>query len=183
MDEIIRGLIGLDPARMNLRDLPIPWCREYDGFEAAAFDIMGKKRGLPAYQLLGGGYRDWVEVDYCTGRRTTADAIRKAKEGQQSGFHGIKFKCNLLDDVVAWAEDIFKECGPSFRIVLDPNARFERPAEVLRLSARLEAIGNIQCLEDPVPRWNLRWYRLLREKTSIPRSPYMWRCPTLSWAR
>lgn len=167
VNEIIRGLIGVDPMRMNLRDLPIPWCREYDGFEAGIFDIVGKKLGAPAYQLLGGAYRDWVDVDCWTGRRTTADAVRKAKAGWQAGFHGIKFKCNLRDDVVAWAEGIFKECGNSFRIVLDPNMRFERPAEVLRFSARLEEIGNIQCLEDPVPRWNLNWYRLLREKTAL----------------
>jgi muconate cycloisomerase len=167
-DEVMHGLIGLDPLRMNLRDLPIPWSREYDGVEAAIFDLVGKKLGVPAYQLLGGAYREWVEVDYWTGRRTTTDAIRKAKEGHSAGFHGIKFKCNLRDDVVAWAEGILKECGPSFRIVLDPNTRFERPAEVLRFSARLEAFGNIQCLEDPFPRWNLNWYRLLREKTALP---------------
>jgi muconate cycloisomerase len=168
VDEIIAGLVGLDPLRQNLRDLPVPWSREYDGFEAGIFDLVGKKLGVPAYQLLGGAYREWIDVDYWTGRRTTPDAIRKAQEARQAGFHGIKFKCNLQDDVVAWAEGILRECGPAFRVVFDPNSRFERPAEVLRFAARLEAVGNIQCLEDPVPRWNLNWYRLLREKTSIP---------------
>jgi muconate cycloisomerase len=99
---------------------------------------------------------------------TTPDAIRKAKEGEQAGFRGIKFKCNLEDDVVAWSEGVLEACGRQFHIVLDPNARFERPAEVLRFSRRLEAIGKIECLEDPVPRWNLSWYRLLREKTALP---------------
>jgi len=168
VDGIIGGLIGADPMKMNLRDLPIPWCREYDGFEAALFDLVGKKLDVPAYRLLGGAYRELVEVDYWTGRRTTPDAIRKAKEGEQAGFRGIKFKCNLEDDVVAWSEGVLEACGRQFHIVLDPNARFERPAEVLRFSRRLEAIGNIECLEDPVPRWNLRWYRLLREKTALP---------------
>jgi muconate cycloisomerase len=165
---IIASLVGSDPMRMNLRDLPIAWSREYDGFEAAMFDLVGKKLGVPAYRLLGGAYRDGVEVDYWTGRRTTADAIRKAKEGCRSGFHGIKFKCNLQDDVVGWAEGVREACGPGFRIVLDPNTRFERPAEVMRFARKLEAVGNIQCLEDPVRRWNLQWYRLLREKTALP---------------
>lgn len=168
VDGIISGLIGADPMKMNLRDLPIAWSREYDGFEAAIFDLVGKKLGVPAYRLLGGAYRETVEVDYWTGRRTTADAIRKAQEGCKAGFHGIKFKCNLQDDVVAWAEGVREACGPAFRIVLDPNTRFERPAEVLRFARGLEAVGNIQCLEDPVPRWNLQWYRLLREKTLLP---------------
>lgn len=168
VDGIIASLIGSDPMRMNLRSLPIAWSREYDGFEAAIFDLVGKKLAVPAYQLLGGPFRERVEVDYWTGRRTTADAIRKAKEGHTAGFGGIKFKCNLEDDVVAWAEGIREVCGPAFSIVLDPNCRFDRPAEVMRFSRGLEQAGNIRCLEDPVPRWNLAWYRLLREKTLIP---------------
>jgi muconate cycloisomerase len=112
--------------KINLRDLPIAWSREYDGFEAAMYDLVGKKLGVPAYRLLGGVYREAIEVDYWTGRRTTADAIRKAREGFAVGFHGIKFKCNLQDDVVAWAEGVREACGPAFRIVLDPNTRFER---------------------------------------------------------
>jgi muconate cycloisomerase len=168
VDEIIQSLVGSDPMKMNLRDLPVPWSREYDGFETAIFDLVGKKLGVPAYRLLGGAYREWIEVDSWTGRRTTVDAIRKAKEACQTGFHGLKFKCNLQDDVAAWAEGISEACGPKFRIVFDPNTRFERPAEVLRFSRRLEAVGNVECLEDPVPRWNVGWYRLLREKTALP---------------
>jgi len=168
VDGIISGLIGADPLKMNLRDLPIAWSREYDGFEAAIFDLVGKKLGVPACRLLGGAYRQSVDVDYWTGRRTTADAIRKAREGYDAGFRGIKFKCNLEDDVVAWAQGVREVCGPRFHIVLDPNTRFERPAEVLRFAPQLEKVGNIQCLEDPVPRWNLPWYRLLREKTGLP---------------
>jgi muconate cycloisomerase len=109
-----------------------------------------------------------IEVDYWTGRRTTVEAIRKAREGCEAGFRGIKFKCNLQDDVLAWAQGIREACGPAFRIVLDPNTRFQRPAEVMRVARQLEAVGNIECLEDPVPRWNLQWYRLLREKTALP---------------
>src|SRR5215831_11312693 len=78
VDGIIASLLGQDPSRMNLRDLPIAWCREYDGFEAAIFDLVGKKLGLPAYRLLGGAYREWIKDDYWTGRRNTSDAIRKA---------------------------------------------------------------------------------------------------------
>src|ERR1051325_30546 len=112
VDGIIRSLIGADPMKMNLRDLPIPWSREYDGFEAALFDLVGKKLGVPAYRLLGGAYREWIPVDAWTGRRTTADAIRKAEEAFRAGFHGIKFKCTLHDDLAGWAEGIRQTCGP-----------------------------------------------------------------------
>lgn len=168
VDGIIAGLLGRDPMQMNLRDLPVAWSREYDGFEAAMFDLLGKKLGVPAYRLLGGAYREWVKVDAWAGRVTPADAARRAKEALSAGYQGMKFKCNLQDDVVAWAEGILAACGPQFRVVFDPNTRFDRPAEVLRFAKGLEAVGNVECLEDPVPRWNLGWYRLLREKTSVP---------------
>ena len=168
VDGIISQLIGADPTTMNLRDLPLPRSREYDGFEPAIYDLVGKKLEVPAYKLFGGAYREWVEVDSWSGRRTTPEAIRKAKEAFDAGYRGIKFKCSLQDDVVGWALGIKAQCGADFHIVLDPNQRFERPAEVLRFSRQLEEAGNITCLEDPVPRWNLEWYRLLREKTNIP---------------
>jgi muconate cycloisomerase len=50
VEEIIHGLVGMDLMRMNLRDLPVPWSREYDGFETAIFDAVGKKLGVPAYR-------------------------------------------------------------------------------------------------------------------------------------
>ena len=42
---------------------------------------------------------------------------------------------------MAWAEGIRESCGPNFHLVLDPNTRFDRPAEVLRFSRGLEAAG------------------------------------------
>lgn len=114
VEGIIATLLGQDPLRMNLRDLPIAWTREYDGFEAAIFDLVGKKLGVPAYRLLGGAYREWIKVDSWAGRRTTADAVRKAKEASTAGFEGIKFKCNLQDDVVAGRKESFRCAGRSF---------------------------------------------------------------------
>ena len=67
VDGIISSLVGADPMKMNLRDLPIAWSREYDGFECAMFDLVGKKLGVPAYRLLGGAYRDAIEVDLLDG--------------------------------------------------------------------------------------------------------------------
>ena len=111
--------------KMNLRDLPIAWSREYDGFEAAMFDLVGKKLGVPAYRLLGGAHRDAIDVDYWTGRRTTADAIRKAREGFAAGFHGIKFKCNLQDDVVACGRKVCaRRAAPRFRIKVEASGGF-----------------------------------------------------------
>jgi muconate cycloisomerase len=163
----IRILRGLDVMKLNLRALPLPFGREYDGFEVAIYDLVGKKLDVPVYQLLGGAYRDQVLMSYWTGRRTPQDAARIAREAKDAGFKSLKMKCALEDPHLARVEGIRSACGPGFGIVLDPNQRFEHPSFATRLAKSLEPY-QIDCFEDPVPRWNLDWYRFLREKTSIP---------------
>ncbi|HZT33677.1 MAG TPA: mandelate racemase/muconate lactonizing enzyme family protein [Bryobacteraceae bacterium] len=162
----IRLLLGQDPMKMNLRQLPIPPGREYDGFEVAIYDLVAGKLGVPVYTLLGGACRDRVRVDYWTGRRTPSEAAAIAGMAKERGFRGLKMKCALEDPNVERVEEIAARCGPDFEIVLDPNQRFEHPAHALRIARRVEKYK--VTFEDPVPRWNLDWYRLLREKTSVP---------------
>jgi len=163
----IRSLLGLDVMKLNLRALPIPRGREYDGFEVAIYDLVGKILGVPVYQLLGGAYRDRVLMSYWTGRRTPQDIARIARTAKDAGFASLKMKCARDDPHLARVEMIHTACGADFGIVLDPNQRFEHPSFAVRLAKSLEAY-QIECFEDPVPRWNLDWYRLLREKTAIP---------------
>lgn len=161
-------LIGADPLKLPLRDLPLPSGRLYDGFECALFDLVGKALGVPAHRLLGGALRERVKVAFWTGQRTPADAVRKALEAVRGGFDTIKLKCDLKDDVAAWARGIGDACGEKLRVVLDPNGRFCTVAEAVRIARTLEAAGNVAMLEDPIPRWDLRGYRRIREQTAIP---------------
>jgi muconate cycloisomerase len=161
-------LIGCRLDALNIQSLPIPAGRIYDGFECAILDALGKLLEVPVHMLLGGRYRDRVECSYWTGHRTTADAARKAKEGQDKGFSTIKFKCDLGDPVADWCAAIRERCGPNFAVVLDPNRRWETVAQTLQRSAALHRIGNVSCLEDPLPRWNFREYGLLRQKCELP---------------
>lgn len=154
--------------RLNLQDLPIPEGRMYDGLECAVLDAWGRHLGVPLFQLLGGAYRDRVGCSYWTGHRTTEDAARKAKEGKDRGFTCIKFKCDLDDPVVEWCDAIRRACGPGFRVILDPNRRWQSVMETMRRAERLHEVGNVLCLEDPLPRWDFAGYRLLRAKSPIP---------------
>jgi muconate cycloisomerase len=148
--------------KFNLSRRPIPYGREYDGFEVAIYDLVGKKLGIPVYQLLGGAYRDRVLMSYWTGRRTSEDLGRIARKANETGFSSLKMKCALEDPHVERVEAIRAACGAAFGIVLDPNQRFEHPSFAVRLAKLLER-HTIDCLEDPIPRWNLSCYRLLAE--------------------
>ena len=101
-----KRLCGRNLFEMRLANLDLPEDREYDGFELLVYDMVGKSLGVPVYQLLGGRCRDRVLCSMWTGRRTTADAGRKAAEGQARGFDTIKFKCNQHDDVAAWESEV-----------------------------------------------------------------------------
>lgn len=161
-------LLGVNLASLNLQDLPLPPGRLYDGFECAIADAYCKTAGIPLYMLLGGAYRTQVRSGYWTGHRTVADAVRKAREGQSRGFDCIKFKCDLTDPVVEWCAGIRDACGPAMQVILDPNERFETLPDAASRARQLEAIGNVLCLEDPLPRWDLPAFRALRARTSIP---------------
>ncbi len=168
VEEIGRSLLGLDLAALNLQALPLPPGRLYDGFECAILDAVGRARGISIAEMLGGRYRDRVAAGYWTGHRTTADAARKAKEGQAKGFDCIKFKCAHTDPVVEWCEAIRDACGPGFRIILDPNQRFEDIPTTRRLAEGLARVGNVLCLEDPIARWDIEGLARLRGLCLIP---------------
>jgi len=166
--EIAEGLLGAEFADFNLQALPVPAGRLYDGFETAILDAVGKQRGVPLYEILGGKYRDTVYCGYWTGHRTVADATRKAKEGQDKGFDCIKFKCTHTDPVVEWCEAIREACGKDFKIILDPNQRFENVPTARKLADELAEVGNVLCLEDPIARWDLESLAKLRQQIAIP---------------
>jgi len=165
---VAKALLGRDFFNLNLQDLAIPEGRLYDGFEYAIVDAIGKKLNVPASTLLGGAYRDKVECSYWTGHRTIEDAAKKAVAGRELGFTCIKFKCDLGDPVVQWCAAILESCGAEFKVILDPNRRWQRVSDTLHRADQLHALGNVLCLEDPLPRWNYPEYQLLRLKCKIP---------------
>jgi L-alanine-DL-glutamate epimerase-like enolase superfamily enzyme len=163
------ALQGVDPRRLNWHSLEIPRNSAYGCFEMAIFDLMGQYLGVPACRLLGQQVRDRVLVDYWTGRRTPADLARKAREGKERGFHGIKIKCALEDPNVERIQAVAEAVGRDFKITVDPNTRFYYPAHAMQLA---DALGEYrQCVavfEDPVPKGNLDWYVILRQKLQVP---------------
>ena len=168
MRDIARSLLGTDPLTMNLRDLPLPYSREYDGFECVLLDLVGKAMGVPVHRLLGGAYRERIYCSAWFGQRVPEDAAEWAHKYQQQGYDCLKFKGSLSEDPVAICRAILERCGREFRLIIDPNGRWERPAEILPFLEEIENLGNVWILEDPIPRWNLRGYRFLRQKSRIP---------------
>lgn len=161
-----RALLGLDPLKLCLKNLPIARDNAYFGFEIALFDLVGRARDMRVCDLLGGAVRTRIEVDYWTGRRRPEVLAEIGKKAWDLGFRGLKIKCKLEDPMVERVQAVYA-VAPDLRLTIDPNGRFYRPAETIRLYRQLERY-NVFCLEDPVERGNWEWHALIRRKTDIP---------------
>jgi len=162
VDEIAGHLLGMDLAEIPLQALPIAACREYDGFECAAWDAFARHHDCRVVDLLGGPARTAVPVGAWTGQReSAAEAGEIAANCRKTGHDCIKFKCDLGDDVVAWARAV-ADAAPGMRVILDPNERWESPHQARSRIAALAEVGNVLCLEDPLPRWMLHEFARLR---------------------
>ena len=166
LDDVAQRLVGTDLSELPRTNLPIAHCREYDGFECAVWDAFAKAHELRLVDLLGGPIREQIWLGAWSGHRTLDEIGPLAKKNDASGFDCIKFKCSLEDDVVGWCRSI-AEHAPGMQVILDPNERWERPAEVRKRAERLSDVGNVLCLEDPLPRWMLHEYAQLRNYSSI----------------
>jgi muconate cycloisomerase len=163
----LRSVLGKDPLALPWRRLPVEDPRAYDAIESAVLDLAGRLIGVPVHQLLGGAARDRIECNGWTGRRTPADAARKADEAARRGHRVFKFKCADGDPVAEWILAIRERCGESIRVLLDPNQRWRDVATTMRLMEGVPP-GMMYGLEDPVERQDYAGFRELRERLDMP---------------
>ena len=110
--------------------------------QAGAFEL--KHADVPA-----GADQPW------SGHRTPRDAAERTKHAFDAGIHGIKLKYSLEDDAAEWARLIRDACEDVMRIILDPNERWEEFRHATNIATELEKVGNVLCIEDPLPRGDL----------------------------
>lgn len=167
IDALAETLVGLDVRAMSLQELPIPRVHEFDGFEMAVWDAFARTAGLRVVDLLGGPVRERIAVSAWSSHRTVDEIGDVVRPFATAGFTSVKLKCSLADDVVAWCEAI-AAAAPGLSVVLDPNGRFERFADARTIGLALAEIGNVACLEDPLPHWMVDDWARLRAAVPVP---------------
>jgi muconate cycloisomerase len=190
VESLARALAGQDPREVLWQQIPATapvepyppgsgtrWWEDqaggparagYEAFEMAMFDLLGKIFERPAHWFLGGAVREWVRADYWIGHQTPEDAARNARIAREKGFTGMKMKCTIDEPLVERCQAIWDVAGRDFRLTIDPNTRFYRPAEALGLARELAPRGHVEVFEDPMLKWNLDWYRQFREAGVVP---------------
>jgi len=146
--------------------------------EFACFDLMGKKTGLPVYDLLGGKLRDAVGfASYLfyryanpeTGEgevRTAEQLVTHARELKAThGFFAHKLKGGVFHpDVELEAYRALAEAFPGDSFRYDPNGALS-VEQAIRFGHAIEDIRN-DYYEDPT--WGLNGMRRVRSSVRIP---------------
>lgn len=180
-------LVGHDPFDLNRMRYAIcnPTASLYNNrtqlhaaLEFACLDIIGKKLGVPVYQLLGGRVRDSVGfasylffryADRRSGKgevRTVDQLLDHARALKaEHGFRAHKLKAGVFHP--DYELECFRALAAAFpgdALRYDPNAALS-VEQALRFGQAISDLKN-DYFEDPT--WGLAGMRRLREKLSIP---------------
>jgi len=183
LDEVRAGagrLLGADPERLPLQSIfaaaaaaPDEWAQgeagpAYHAFEMAVLDLVGKARGVPVHALLGGAVRERVRADYWIGHQTPEHGKRSVERALGLGFKGVKIKCRIEEPLVDRLRAMLEVAGPEFKVTVDPNERFHTAAQTIELAQQLEPLGNVEVLEDPIPKSDLEGYAAIHAAVRLP---------------
>ncbi len=157
------------------------------GIEVALHDLAGKILDIPAYQLLGGKYRDKVRV-YCDCHTAdeadpTACADEAERVVEELGYDALKFDLDVpsghekdranrhlrgveIDHKVSIVKAVTERVGSRADVAFDCHWTFSG-GSAKRLAQALEPF-DVWWLEDPVPPENHDVQREVTQSTSTP---------------
>jgi D-galactarolactone cycloisomerase len=141
--------------------------------DTALWDIAGKARGEPIYQLLGGAFRTLVQP-YATGFYRIdgqGEGARLADEAIshfEAGFRLMKVKLGygVKDDIRVMEQIAAAMQGKPVEFMVDSNHAYGR-ADALRLGRALEQY-DLLWYEEPVVPEDIASYVSLREQLAMP---------------
>jgi mannonate dehydratase len=166
------------------------------GIDQALWDIKGKRAGMPVYQLLGGKCRFAIDCYAHAGGNTPEEIADSVQGWMGKGFRHIRIQqggygaLNLaqkpdfkeagfgtpndafmdqrtyLKSVPKMFDAVRKKCGDDIELLHDVHERVE-PIDAINLVKSLEEYRPY-FVEDPFSPENPKWFRLLRESTTVP---------------
>jgi D-galactarolactone cycloisomerase len=138
------------------------------GIDVGLWDILGKVRGVPLYQLLGGKCRDKVPV-YATALYPEEPwkVAKRARGFADQGFHGVKIKVGFdLDQDIRIVRAVREELGRDFVVMTDANQGYSLDVALKAPDAFADC--GAYWLEEPLFVEDIDGHASLREKARTP---------------
>jgi mannonate dehydratase len=167
------------------------------GLDQALWDIKGKRAGMPLYQLLGGKVRFAVPCYTHANGRTPEETVESVKKIQEQGYRYIRIQQggygavgsttkkpdfkeagfgsatdNYMDEnaylkaIPILFESVRKQCGEEVELLHDIHERVQ-PMNAINMIKKLEEFRPF-FIEDPFSPENMKWFKLLRQSTTVP---------------
>lgn len=149
------------------------------GIEMACWDIQGKALGKPLYELLGGQFREKVDISGYVftrahnevtgeGGETTPEQLLEFSKRlvQEHGFRNLKLKVGAShpDVDIATIASFREAFGPRMGLRIDPNGTWS-PQTALAICKQLEPY-RLEYVEDPT--WGIEAMARLRRDIHLP---------------
>lgn len=171
-DHLIPSVIGADPTDMeslhDRMDSAIPFnLMAKCGVDLAAFDLVGRYRGVPAYDLTGGKRLDKVPVTAALGIGPPAQTVKMAEALVKEGFNTIKIKIGLEPEKDLERVQIVRDAvGNQISLRVDANMGYDRKT-ALEILEKMEPVG-LEWIEQPLPDWDLKGLADLAGRLETP---------------
>lgn len=154
-DILAPTLIGQDPLRFEaihaLMDKAVkgyPYCKA--AIDAALYDVAGKALNVPAYQLLGGLFRERVPIAHSLGLMEIDKAVEEALQAKAEGVKTIKLKGGVEDKRdIELVKRIREALGPDVHICVDANQGYASAKAAVKIVKAMEAY-DLLYMEQPV---------------------------------
>ncbi len=154
-DFLAPSIVGEDPRRIEwihaLMDQAVkghPYSKA--AIDMALYDVAGKAADLPAYQLLGGLYREAVPISHSIGLMDMDDAVAEVRRVQAEGIGTIKLKGGVEPKRdVELLRRVREALGPDMNLTVDANNGYRSAKEAVRTIRAMEPCG-ILYMEQPV---------------------------------
>jgi L-alanine-DL-glutamate epimerase-like enolase superfamily enzyme len=177
-------LLGEDPTRISfllhkMQSLTFFWARVGAGMsvigalETALWDILGKVRGLPVYELLGGKVHEKLPLYASGGLEKPFEEITEEMHRYQArGLKAVKVRIGMgLKRDVKKLETVRQAVGLDFTIMVDAvqghNPQPWTAKEAIQVGKALEPL-NIAWFEEPCGATDYEGYARVRDNISIP---------------
>ena len=147
----------------------------YSAVEVALYDLIGKAKGMPISELLGGRVRDRIRLYGSAGMYMTPEKYaEEALAIAQLGFRAYKMRSGIGPEQDLETVRLMREAvGPDFDLMVDAHTWW-RMGDRNYLGSTIEKLAeelsehNIAWLEEPLPPDDHEGYRRLKELDRVP---------------